>query len=337
MASPKVFGTGATGYIGGDALYVLYNKHPEWQYTTLVRTEEKAKQLTAKFPNISVVYGSLDVLEEESKKADIIYHFADCDHVPSAQAIVKGARAHTADRPVWIIHTSGTGSLIFKDLREKTVGVERDDVYDDWDNVHQVTSLPDDALHRNVDKIILAAGEGNPAVKSAVVAPPCINGPGRGLNPASKQIPIFVQATLKRKKGMVLGEGRNIWHWVHVQDLSELFLALGEAAVAGGGNATWGKDAYYFADNGPFYWGDVQRAVAQAAHEKGYIPTAEVDTLSFDEANEYHPLLSALVGGNSRGTGIRAKKLFGWTPTRSGLLDLIPNIVEEEAHALGMK
>ena len=68
-----VFRTGATGYIGGDALYVLYNKHPEWQYTTLVRTEEKAKQLTAKFPNISVVYGSLDVLEEESKKADIIY------------------------------------------------------------------------------------------------------------------------------------------------------------------------------------------------------------------------------------------------------------------------
>lgn len=71
-----MFRTGASGYVGGDALYVIYNKHPEWQYTALVRTEEKAKQLTAKFPNISIVYGSLDsadLLEEEAKKADIIY------------------------------------------------------------------------------------------------------------------------------------------------------------------------------------------------------------------------------------------------------------------------
>lgn len=71
-----MFRTGASDYVGGDALYVIYNKHPEWQYTALVRTEEKAKQLTAKFPNISIVYGSLDsadLLEEEAKKADIIY------------------------------------------------------------------------------------------------------------------------------------------------------------------------------------------------------------------------------------------------------------------------
>lgn len=216
------------------------------------------------------------------------------------------------------------------------MGVEREDVYDDWDNVDKVTSLPNDALHRDVDKIFLSAGEDHPAVKSAVVSPPSINGPGRGLNPASKQIPIFVQETLKRKKGMVLGEGRNIWNWVHVQDLSELYLALGEAAAAGGGNATWGKEAYYFAENGTFYWGDVQRAVAKVAHEKGYLPTAEVDTLSFDEASKLHPFLPALVGGNSLGTAIRARKLLGWNPTRQGLLDLIPDIVDEEARALGL-
>jgi uncharacterized protein YbjT (DUF2867 family) len=30
--------TGATGYIGGDTLFALYNKHPEYEYTALVRT-----------------------------------------------------------------------------------------------------------------------------------------------------------------------------------------------------------------------------------------------------------------------------------------------------------
>lgn len=174
------------------------------------------------------------------------------------------------DRPAWTIHTSGTGSLEYKDLREKTVGIEHEDtIYDDWDYIEGPTSLPDDALHQNV-KIILSASENNPAVKSAAVAPPCISGRGRGLNPASKQIPIFVQATLKRKEGMVLGE----------------------AAVAGGGNAAWSKEAHCFADNGPFYWGDVQRTVAKAAYEKGYIHAAGVDTLSFDEAN-----VSPLAGG----------------------------------------
>jgi hypothetical protein len=33
--------TGATGYIGGDTLYALYNKHPEYEYTALVRTGEQ--------------------------------------------------------------------------------------------------------------------------------------------------------------------------------------------------------------------------------------------------------------------------------------------------------
>jgi uncharacterized protein YbjT (DUF2867 family) len=30
--------TGATGYIGGDTLFALYSKHPEYEYTALVRT-----------------------------------------------------------------------------------------------------------------------------------------------------------------------------------------------------------------------------------------------------------------------------------------------------------
>ena len=37
-------------------------------------------------------------------------------------------------------------------------GVRAEKVFDDWDGVKGVTSLPDAAPHRNVDKIVLAAG-----------------------------------------------------------------------------------------------------------------------------------------------------------------------------------
>jgi uncharacterized protein YbjT (DUF2867 family) len=55
---------------------VLYNKHPDWSFTALVRSKEKAEELTAQFPKVHIVHGDLDsadLLEEEAKKADIVY------------------------------------------------------------------------------------------------------------------------------------------------------------------------------------------------------------------------------------------------------------------------
>jgi N-acetyl-gamma-glutamylphosphate reductase len=70
-----VSSTGATGYIGGDTLYALYKKHPEYTYTALVRTEEKGKSVTDKFPKVRTVLGdndSSDLLKKESAGADIV-------------------------------------------------------------------------------------------------------------------------------------------------------------------------------------------------------------------------------------------------------------------------
>jgi N-acetyl-gamma-glutamylphosphate reductase len=67
--------TGATGYIGGDALYALYNKHPEYEYSALIRTEKKGTDVKKAFPNVRIVIGDLDssaVIEEEAGKADVV-------------------------------------------------------------------------------------------------------------------------------------------------------------------------------------------------------------------------------------------------------------------------
>lgn len=71
----KIFITGATGYIGGDALYQLYQKHPEFEYALLIRTQEKADKVLEKYPKARVVIGGLDdseTLEREAAWADVV-------------------------------------------------------------------------------------------------------------------------------------------------------------------------------------------------------------------------------------------------------------------------
>jgi N-acetyl-gamma-glutamylphosphate reductase len=67
--------TGATGYIGGDALYALHHKHPEFSFTILVRDISKNDQIKASFPDARIVNGALDdyeLLKKEAADADIV-------------------------------------------------------------------------------------------------------------------------------------------------------------------------------------------------------------------------------------------------------------------------
>lgn len=73
--APKVFLTGISGYIGGQLLHNMIDKHPEYQITGLVRTEEKKKEILALHPSVNILIGdleSLDLIEEESSKADVV-------------------------------------------------------------------------------------------------------------------------------------------------------------------------------------------------------------------------------------------------------------------------
>jgi len=36
-----ILSTGATGYIGGDTLFALYEKHPDYEYAALIRSGKK--------------------------------------------------------------------------------------------------------------------------------------------------------------------------------------------------------------------------------------------------------------------------------------------------------
>lgn len=71
----KIFATGVTGFIGGDAIVAIANAHPEYDVTCLVRNSDKAASVAKDHASFKFVYGDLDsaeLLEEEAKKADIV-------------------------------------------------------------------------------------------------------------------------------------------------------------------------------------------------------------------------------------------------------------------------
>lgn len=73
--SPRIFITGATGYIGGHTTGVLLAAHPEYQLVALVRNEEQAAKLKSQWPTITTVVGTLDddkLIKEESAKANVV-------------------------------------------------------------------------------------------------------------------------------------------------------------------------------------------------------------------------------------------------------------------------
>ncbi|KAI4221893.1 MAG: hypothetical protein L6R36_006560 [Xanthoria steineri] len=332
--APSIFITGATGYIGGDALYQLMRSTKQYEVAALVRNSDKGAQIASQYPTIRLVYGDLDsaeALEEEARKADIVLH---ADHVVAAEALTRGLAAHASDRPGYIIHTSGTAILLFADIERQIFGEASQKIYNDWDGVSEVTTIPDFAPHRNVDKIILASGSSN--VKPAIVCPPTIYGQGRGPgNQRSIQLPELSRCTLEMGHGIQVGAGKTYWTNVHVHDLSEVFVALVEAAAAGGGNASWGAEGYYFTENGEHVWGEISKAVVSAAYKAGFALSDEVKAHSNDEINEMCHFGTGLWGANSRCRAIRARKLLGWSPKGKSIEEEIPDTVAFEADLRG--
>lgn len=166
--------------------------------------------MTAAYPNVTIVHGDVDnydLVKDQASKADIVIrkslslslsllkqHFshplpadtADAsDNSTAAKAIAAGlASTHTAARPGYWLHTSGTGILCFADADANAFGEgPSPTVYDDLARVDELTvGLPDHAFHRNIDQLVLNAGS-NDAVKTAIVCPPTIYGKFHTLAP----------------------------------------------------------------------------------------------------------------------------------------------------------
>lgn len=75
MADTQVFFLGATGFVGATVFDLIYAKHPEYRFTALVRSNEKATDLINRYPLVHVIVGdanNTDLIQKESAKANIV-------------------------------------------------------------------------------------------------------------------------------------------------------------------------------------------------------------------------------------------------------------------------
>ncbi|KAK7746080.1 hypothetical protein SLS62_009540 [Diatrype stigma] len=352
--STKIFLTGATGYIGGDALYALYEAHPEFEYALLVRNEEKGKQVAAAYPRARLVYGELDddeVISREAAAADIVVHTANsADNMPSAKAIAKGLAAghppsttstSTPSKPGYWLHVCGTGMLMHHDKIRNRYGQApaEGELYHDIDDIGRIVNFADEALHRDVDKVVLASNspeEGG--VRTLIVSPPCIYGAGRGPgNRRSVQVNRLAALALARGgRAPVQRPGLTEWDHVHVRDLSAFFVLAVEAAVSSSSNPNpnpnnnpeiFGPHGYFFLESGSHRWSDVARWVAESAARQGFVPAGQEARV--EEVDDFY-----FFGMNARSVAARARRYLGWEPVAPGLREEIDEIVAVEAEVL---
>ncbi|GJJ74897.1 hypothetical protein EMPS_07255 [Entomortierella parvispora] len=330
MAPIKVFILGVTGYIGSTTLDLLLNKETtadRFSFRALVRSKEKAEKDIRPL-GIEPIIGDLDsleILEEEAAKADVVLSFADADHLPSIQAILKGLshrpRAENGRQRPILIHTSGTGVL----LDRAGGSFASSDIYYDND-VAQLSTLAPSQPHRNVD-LVLVDPKLKGVVDTYVVAPPTIWGFGTGPgNHNSIQIPLMVSTSLKHQRAFQIGEGKNVWSKVHVIDLAHFYILLLERALQEPENDSVtdpnrvplpkNEDAYYFVQSGDdFSYGSVAEEIAKVFAHLGINDSGAVNSVPADEEDAFwRPGARFLVGGNSRSKAVKAHEILGWEP-----------------------
>ncbi|KAG6915859.1 hypothetical protein DXG01_009566 [Tephrocybe rancida] len=144
-------------------------------------------------------------------------------------------------------------------------------------------------------------------------------------NNQSLQVPILISISLERGQGGMIGEGKNIWPNVHIDDAADLYLVLYDAILAGS-NPGHGREGYYFGENGEHNFYELSVAISKALVDIGRGTNAEPTRLTKEELDKYFNGSDAF-GANSRCKGNRSRAI-GWRPTKT-TADLFDSIKPE--------
>lgn len=235
---------------------------------------------------------------------------------------------------------SGTSILTWYDSQNQRYGEAPlpEQKYCDIDGVDRLVTLPDEAHHRNVDKIVQNAI--SDAVKLAILCPPTIYGTGSGVvNTRSVQVPDMVKGTLEKGFAPIVGAGLTEWDNVHIDDLGDLFVRVVEATQDPSKNTDpeiFGLNGYFLAEHGSHKWSDVAKWIAEEASKQGYLPEPITKSVSQKEVKLMDGATTPSWGQNSKGVAQRATKYLGWKAKGKSLKEEIPPLVASEAKSLGL-
>ena len=223
----KILVTGGAGFIGGNFVYYMLKKHPQYQIVCLdaltyagnLETLEDAM----KNPNFKFVKGDITDREAvfslfEAEQFDVVVNFAAESHVD-----------RSIENPEVFLKTNILGTQVLMDASLKyNVGryhqVSTDEVYGDLpldrpdlfftEDTPIHTSSPYSASKASADLLVQAYHRtfGLPATISR-----CSNNYGPYHFP-EKLIPLMIANALNDKALPVYGEGLNVRDWLYVED-----------------------------------------------------------------------------------------------------------------------
>ncbi|KAK9708764.1 hypothetical protein K7432_009427 [Basidiobolus ranarum] len=318
MSPVKIFLTGSTGYIGGSVLTRLLQSPERYEISALVRKKEQGE--TLKKLGVTPVLGSLDdaeILFEASKAADAVINAADSDHLPSAQAIVRGLKAKNNNKAV-LLHTSGTGVLTYDPIT--TIPFDDEDIT-------RIHAIPLRSLHKEIDSWIFENAED---ITAAIIAPSTVNGIGDGpFKKVSQQVIGLAKASVRRKRVGYVGDRKDVtWGNVNIRDVTDLYILLLEGLLAG--NIDHGKEGgWYFATQSEHTWYKIGESLASVLHKFGLVESTELLKFEKRYVDEYLGGDGFSIGfvADSKAVANRSKRI-GWKPSGPNVYETLEEEVK---------
>jgi nucleoside-diphosphate-sugar epimerase len=285
----EVFLTGATGYIGSSVAQAL--QKAGHKVTGLVRNEEKAKRLESQ--GMRSLIGDLqkpEALAAAARAAEGVIHTANTNDANSAQVDSTVVRAmlkalERSGKP--FVYTSGVWVL----------GSTGDKVADERTPVNPTPLV---AQRPAIEQEVLAGKDRG--VRAVVIRPALVYGRGGGIPR------MLAQSARETGAARYVGDGRNRWPFVDVDDLALLYVLALEKAAPG---------SLYNAVDGPSYRVlEIAEAASVGAGAKG-----KTQAWPLEEARKnLYGFADALVL-DQQISGEKAMKELGWSPRAASVLD----------------
>jgi len=268
----KIFVTGATGYVGRAVAEALRRRGH--RVAGLTRSAAKAKSLEAR--EIEAVVGDMrnaSSWERQASEADVRVHCA----------VEYGAEYQALDKKT-------VDSLLSFGRTVYTSGVWQYGPGGPFDeNSAGNPLMPWRSEH---EKLVLAA-------KGLVIRPGCVYGGAGGLTA------LWFQGALERKAAPIVGEGKNRWAVVHLEDMAILYAHAAESEFSG--------EIFNAVDGSRFTVREMAEAASRAAGAKG-----AVHAFPFSEAEALYGGLVHGLALDQHVDGSKARKLLNWTPRFNG-------------------
>ncbi len=285
----NVFVTGASGYIGFNVAKAF--RRAGHQVAGLARSVEKAARLEQ--AEIVPVIGTLqkpDGFAGAIRACSVVVHTAadmKADFPALDRATVEAILKVAADgpRPKTFIYTSG-------------VWVLGNTGFEPFDETVPPAPAKMVAWRPAVEQMVVHSKE----VRGLVIRPGCVYGKQGGLTG------MWFGGAFKEKAVTVIGDGKNRWAVVHVDDLADVYVRAAESGLSG--------EIFNVADRSRNTVAEMAEAAARAAGCPGavkFLPLAE----AVKQMGDFAGCLALDQHADAR----KAVRLLGWQPKHGGFVD----------------